>query len=573
MARAPKDLLQNLKYRKEVLELGRTSKLARDEIWATASQDPIWFTDTFLWTFNPKDYPDFPERPLVTWKHQELAMKRASASIGKHSMVFPKSRRMGVTYLLLALLFHRWCFLPMQSFLLASSKEDRVDKKGDPSSLFWKLEHFYECLPVYLKPPLNRSMLTFENLEFSSVINGESTNKDVDRGGVRTVVLADEAGSMPNAKDVAAAIQPLTNTVWWVSTPKGAHGLFYELHQKYAMNNPDWVCRLHWSQHPVFSIGLYYDSDGKPRSPWYDKKCEEAVGPKTIAQEYDIGFNESGGQYFEQPLIDRLLRTTVRKPDRVGELDFDNEDVEPTWRGVKEGRLLYWGILTLDGKPPPGDYLIGCDIASGKGGEMSSQSAVAVVNAKTGEKVAEWKYNRITPTNFARFCVALCKWFHGAKLIWGSQGPGGDFGKTVADCGYGRIYSDDKGSGAKRTSKPGYAETSPEKRLILLGAYRDALNEGKYINRSEAAVNECRQFIFTNGSVEHSSAMQSDEPENKGKLHGDVVIADSLTNWLLEDVPPTPKPTEFEPPIGSMMWRHLEMERVDSALSGSYWTR
>jgi hypothetical protein len=573
MARAPKDLRQNLQYRAKLLELGRTSKLARDEMWATASRDPIWFIDSFLWTFNPKDFPLNPRRPFVTWDFQERTVHKIIASIGQNDLIFPKSRAMGATYIILATLFWQWCFRPMQSFLLASAKEDRVDRRDDPSCLFWKLDDFLKCVPAWMRPAFDRTELKLAQLENGSVFNGESTNKNVDRGGRRTAILADEAAAMTDAEKIAASITHVTNTCLWLSTPQGAFGAFYKLHQQMQRESPENVIRLHWTQHPLYSQGLYYDSSNKPRSPWYDKQCLRAPGPKWIAQELDIGFNESGGQYFEQPLIDRLMRTTVRKPDRVGELDFDNEELEPTWRGVKEGRLLYWGLMMPDGTPPPGEYLVGCDIASGKGGEMSSQSAVTVVKAKTGEKVAEWKYNRITPTNFARFCVALCKWFHGAKLIWGSQGPGGDFGKTVADCNYGRIYDDEKGRAGQRTRKPGYAETSPEKRLILLGAYRDALNEGKYINRSEAAVQECRQFIFANGSVEHSSAMQSDEPENKGKLHGDVVIADALTNWLLQDIPPVPKPSEFEPPIGSMMWRHLEMERADSALSGSYWTR
>jgi hypothetical protein len=555
---APTDIAENLRYRREIIALGDSSKLARDDIWLACQRDPAWFAATFLYTFDPQNYADAPERPLVPWSHQADAMRKVSAALGKHNLIFPKSRRMGVTTLVLAMFFHRWRFLPMQSFLLLSAKEDRVDKKGDPSSLMWKLDHANNCLPKWLRAPVSRAQLRFENDENGSVINGESTNSDADRGGVRTAVLGDEVASMPNASEVLAAIQPLTNSLFLVSTPKGAHGAFYQLYEKWMRECPDWVIRLHWTQHPRFSQGLYHDSQGKPRSPWYDNECLRAPGPRWIAQELDINFNEAGGQFFEPTLIDRLLGEggTIKQPSDRGELAFDEEGHYSRWQVGPQGRVLLW--LNLHGNRPQKDeYICGVDISSGKGGDMSSQSAASIVNKTTGRKVAEFKTSHMTPTTFARQVVALSRWFHDAKLIWGSQGPGGDFQVTVKHCKY---YNKFKRPGDG--NKEGYVE-SPEGKLSLFGNYQDALHRGRFINPSKEALEECRQFIFARDTVVHSKAIQQDvDPEHAGKLHGDIVVADAMAAHLLPHLEPKEAAAASEPELGTYAWRAREVARI-----------
>lgn len=47
------------------------------------------------------------------------------------------------------------------------------------------------------------------------------------------------------------------------------------------------VVAVHWTLHPDKAEGLYYDKDGKPRSPWYDKETAEMTR-SAIAREYDM---------------------------------------------------------------------------------------------------------------------------------------------------------------------------------------------------------------------------------------------------------------------------------------------
>ena len=578
--KAPIEPLENARYRRMVHGLGMKTKDARDDIWIRCKRDPVWFCNTFLWTFDPQNYADSPNRLLILRPYQEDAYMRTWRAIGKHNLIYPKSRRMGVTTLILAAFFHRWMFYPLQSFLLCSAKEDRVDKLGDPSCLMWKLDHMLQCLPPWMQPETDRSLLKFKNMEQDSVINGESTNKDVDRGGVRTAVLADEVATMKDGEEVLAAIKPLSNSIFFVSTPKGAYGVFYRLTQEYTKQFPERVIKLHWTQHPLFAKELTYDLDGRPTSPWYREQAI-SLGPRKTAQELDIDFLASGGQYFEGELVERLLKMTALDPYTQGEVTGDGFD-KPEWEVDKDGKLRLWFYPDDSGRPPVSSYIIGFDIASGKGGAESSQSAAAVYDTITGEKVAEYLNNKITPTNFAKQGALLGRWFHNAKLIWGSQGPGADFGKTlVEDCQYSNVYfrMDEEASIKRKTRKYGFPETG-EYRNILFGTYRDALEEGRIINRSRGAIEELRQFIYgPDGSIEHSAAIQKDlDPENKGKLHGDIVVADAMANRLLRETssPTTTVAAKLDVktaifPRGSAGWRYQQDTAKQKKKSAFYY--
>lgn len=49
------------------------------------------------------------------------------------------------------------------------------------------------------------------------------------------------------------------------------------------------LVELHWTVHPDKSKGLYYDSEGKPRSPWYDKEIKsKQMTPSAVARELDL---------------------------------------------------------------------------------------------------------------------------------------------------------------------------------------------------------------------------------------------------------------------------------------------
>ena len=65
--------------------------------------------------------------------------------------------------------FHKMC-----TFLMLSRKEELVDKKGDPKSLFWKIDFLHDRQPRWLRAPCERMKMHCANVDTGSTIDGES---------------------------------------------------------------------------------------------------------------------------------------------------------------------------------------------------------------------------------------------------------------------------------------------------------------------------------------------------------------------------------------------------------------
>jgi hypothetical protein len=76
---------------------------------------------------------------------------------------------------------------------------------------------------------------------------------------------------------------------------------------------------------------------------------------------------------------------------------------------------------------------------------------------------------------------------------------------------------------------PGYFFTKDNKRTTI-GEYREALDSGKFINRSYQALRECLEYVYvrSNSSIEHSKCANTIDPTGARDNHGDRVIADAL---------------------------------------------
>lgn len=266
MLAAPKDLRKNALFRRELLNAcnSSTGEELRNEVIARCAADPVFFFDAFCWTYSPKDSADRPDVPFITYGFQEDCVLKLEAAFGHHSLLFEKSRDMGLSWITTTAILRRWLFYPRQSFLLGSRKQEFVDKTGDPKTLFWKLRYQLNMLPLFLKPPgelIEDNTLHIGNLVNGSTIDGESTNTDFGRGDRRTAILLDEFAAVENGNEVLAATRDATNCRLFVSTPQGCTGSFYDMRQTMLANNPERVVRLHWSQHPEKARGLYRASE------------------------------------------------------------------------------------------------------------------------------------------------------------------------------------------------------------------------------------------------------------------------------------------------------------------------
>lgn len=561
MKKVPKNPRANIVYRRELVQACSEDDDFKNAVWLRCSRDPVFFVDSMCWTYSPKEYDTAPNRPFVLWDYQEDAVHKINAAIGKNDLLIEKSRDMGASWLCLTVFVWRWMFFERQSFLMGSRKQELVDKSGDPKSLFWKIDYILDNLPTWMAPRYTRTSMHFHNEENGSTIDGESTNDDFARGDRRTAILLDEFPAViDNGHNILAATRDATNCRIFNGTPQGSSGAYYDTRQVIAAKFPDRLLRMHWTMHPLKKRGLYgthenlpnaqrvifdksykftadyhFIPDGKVRSPWYDEQCLRAAHPQEIAQELDIDYAASGWQFFDGKAIADLIREMARPPVYTGEISFEAKGTEPRFDVAPNGRLKVWCGLDGQGDPEKAEYVVGCDIATGKGGEMSSNSVASVANRKTGQKVAQFTANTIDPYDFATYAEAICYLFKDktgdpALLIWEENGPGMQFSKRVREDGFRKVFMRESETDfyRKKTKKAGWYSTADTKR-ILLSDYQEALTSRSFWNPCEEAIRECGDYVHVpGGGIEHSRSKNNLNPTASGESHGDMVIADAL---------------------------------------------
>ena len=565
--RVPKDFRANLEFRRDAVRLGFQDREAARELWIASKRDFLFWVNTFGWTYDPRKI-NTPALPFITYPYQDKSLLGLNAAIEQgHDLLIEKSRDMGASWMIVALYAWRWQFYDLQSFLMASRKEDLVDKPQDPVSLFWKLDFLISHQPDWMRPNLTRQKLHLYNLDTESTIDGTSTTADLAVGDRRTSMLLDEFSKVEDSYAVKKNTADVTRCRIFNGTPEGTANAFYTIaHDGFTPK-----LRLHWSEHPEKALGLYADASGRLRSPWYDAEVKRRGNPKEVAEQLDIDYLGSSYGFFGTDLLDRIATEFVRTPFWQGDLLYDRDSAQPLSLSQREG-----GPLWLWKYPPVGtkgftdaQYVVGADVSMGTG---ASNSAASVADPSTGEKVAEWAMPTMPPTDFAVFCVALARLFagregSGAKLIWEAAGPGRSFGSRVMESGFSNFYfrTDDKLVSRKMSDVPGFWPTLDSKN-DLLERYKDALRDARFINRSSRALAEAREYIvFENRAVGHARSGNATDPTGARENHGDIVIADALACKLIRESPSRAKPSQPEIPLCCLAARREARQDKDRA--------
>lgn len=583
LARYPSgDAIQaNLKVRREVVRRGFSDPDFAEAMRMICAKDVLAFINLFCWTYDPR-LVESPVVPFVTYPCQDVALISMERCIREgEDVLIEKSRDMGATWLALAVMLHAAQFRDMQTFLLASRKEQLVDETENPDSLFWRLRFLIRNQPSWLRPTLTKD--TYMSLvlkETGSAFNGESTNADLSRGGRRTAIMLDEFSAVPNGYEILSATADATRCRIFNSTPAGVGNAFYS--QTKLVKNK---IRLHWSDHPVKARGLYF-VNGKPRSPWYDRECERRH-PREIAEQLDIDYHGSDYLFFEADVIESVLLRDCRPP--IGQYTIDYDPVANTVRSLVQSGLGYlkvWTPIGLNGLPLARPRVAcGCDVAVGSvdaSGRGASNHAASFGEIETGRKIAEIVLHGWLPEAFADLVIAACRIFEdetklGVYLVWEANGPGTVFGNRIRERGYSRVYyrTDERKMAPKPTDMPGWY-SSTENKVALLSDYRSAMKTGKFVNPSRYAVEECRSYVHgVGGKVGHSVAMQSTDPTDSRDGHGDVVIADALC-WKGIKLQGGARWEEAQQPqfnLNSVGGRILERERRRKALDATGFLR
>jgi len=559
----PKDPLNNLKFRDWIWKKGIEDPGFARYVKEVCRRDILFYFNTFFWTNDPRKVADGqqPCIPFITYVEfqDDVILDILSDIQNGNDRLLLKSRDVGASWMALGTFDHQYRFEQERIFLCISKKEDNVDLKDDATTLFAKLDYIEERLPQFLRIKNRaRSLLRMANPETRSVIVGESSNPNAGRSGRSTAVLRDEEAFCDNGLAIDKSLADNTRCQLRVSTPNGTGNSYYLAWVSGKIK----ITKIHWSQHPEKNPGLYMVKDRKVtildkkykfgkyefvvdlgdgiRSPWYDAEVERRASKIAVAQELDCDFLASGSQFFDSLTLQLLKKRDSRPPILSGDVEADEDGHTPIILDKGFGPLSLWINLDAVGRPPQETtYCGGTDISAGTG---ASNSVFSIADNRSGEKVAEFTSSNLSPEGFADVVILLLKAFstpYGACWIgWEGNGPGQIFGKKLLQTHRWHNYyssADEGNPKAKKKTKgrPGWW-SNPNAKQLLLSNYRESLAAERFINRSEAALDECEEYIYNaSGTVEHSRTRGNEDNSANSAQHGDRVIADAICNMGL----------------------------------------
>ncbi len=558
-------------------------------------EDLLYYVNAYVWQYNP-DNIGAETGPFATYPFQDKIFETIRHCIlNKRDVVIQKSRKMGLSWISLILMDHFYLFDEWKQFAMMSRSAKAVDSPS-PNSLFWKIDFMHNHLPPWLSPKQDRNKFVYNNKKTHCGMSGEASTGQAFVGGRAIALFIDEAAQIEEMWDVWHRTSDMAGCRIVNSTHTSNTNCFAELCRKssYALEN----IYCHWKEHPVYCKGLYqfdqeknrliildktysfppsfkHNTDGRLRSPWYDKEFERKGSVRAAAMDLDIDPQGAMSQFVDASVI-RRLQELAQEPWWEGTIRLDKDTAEPL--GFDPGgrkSLRLWCHLQGDGKPKKGRYTIGCDISSGKG---ATASCISIFDVRTGTKVGEWSDAWTEPTEFAKVAMALGRAFTSesgldAGLIWELSGPGGAFRQQIKETGYGHVYYRPKESNNTFgvSSEPGFFMSAESKETVLQEYYY-ALKEGHYANKSYKSLDEFLNFRYNSrGLVEHSGENETDNPSGAKTNHGDMVIADALS-WEMAKkwgrpgsaYSNRPEAKDDSPPLLSMGWRMARMEKMRS---------
>ena len=533
----PLSIKKNALLRKRIINASKMEQEQWKALFSSGAEGCIAWITTCCWLYEPRKERD-KRIPWLLWEVQSEAVRTIINAIQtQKDLAITKSRDMGVTWLVCCIYVWYFIFKEDSQFLVASRKEEYVDKRGDHKSLFWKIQYLLDSQCSWLKPSYERTYMHIFNKDNNSCIDGESTSHgQLARGDRRLSIYIDEFASVESSHAVKTATADATNCRLFVSTPQGRSGAFADI----VFSGTTEVLTMHWSDCPSKGKGkeriIGADGIKKWSSPWYRAECERRQSKTEIAQELDIDFLASGSMYFDSEILSALRASGTLIPPKIqGELLFDvktNREGKSyklevdRFQEKPSGLIKIWCDLVNNKLNQDTNYVAFCDISMGTG---ASNSVISFLDMNTREVVIEYATPYEAPHDFARYVVALCKWVGGQSNVflgWEANGGGGEiFGREIIRLDYGPYYRDKTEDVAWRPEgkKFGWHSTR-SKKSIFLGDLRASLAKQELIIHNKEVVSELEQYItFKDGSVGPSAIVE--ESSGARANHGDRVIS------------------------------------------------
>ena len=246
------------------------------------------------------------QRELVDWMIEAWHMRE--------TRIVEKSRDVGVSWVAMAVAIGLCVFWDNVSIGFGSATEPKLDRSGDPDSLFWKGRMFVQYLPeefrggcnILLDAPDKRILFP----KTGSSITGEVGDK-IGHGGRKTLYGVDEASHLEHPLLVSSGLSGTTDC-----------RIDFSSVSLDGMAN-DFAVRRHSGNFKVFTY--HYRDDLRKDDEWREKK-KASLDPTVWAANYEIDYTAAA----EGVLIPQLwVQSAIDAHKKLG--------ITPT--GAKRGAL------------------------------------------------------------------------------------------------------------------------------------------------------------------------------------------------------------------------------------------
>jgi hypothetical protein len=221
-----------------------------------------------------------PVMPFILFPKQvELVHWIDDRFRNKESGVVVKSRDVGASWVAMAYACTVCLFNTGMTIGMGSALEIKLDRSGDPNSLFYKGRQFLKLLPKQFTgdwdaakhSPYMRILFPDTN----SSITGEAGDS-IGRGGRTAIYFIDESAHIERPALIDASLAATTNCRIDMSSVNGTANSFAE--------------KAHSGR--VARFDFAWRDDPRKDDAWYQKQVE-TIDPVTLAQEVDCNFSAS----------------------------------------------------------------------------------------------------------------------------------------------------------------------------------------------------------------------------------------------------------------------------------------
>lgn len=296
----PIDYAPVVQWRKQMLAFVAEEGLSPSAIKAWYRTRPIEFIEHWGQTYDPRNAGTGKptSMPMLLFKRQRQFVEWILALVDTRTHgLAEKVRDFGLSWLAVFIsvwMWSTWTEAPAIGF--GSQKEELVDVKGDPKTLFEKIRMAIRALPPFLKPEglIDSAHLTERNCvnpKTGATIIGE-IGDNIGRGGRTLLYWKDEAAHYSHPAMIEAALGDNTNVQIDISTPNGLGNVFHRRRESGEL----WVPGRAMSRvRASIFIADWREHPGKDQQ-WYDDRRAKAEAEGLLhkfAQEVDRDYSAS----------------------------------------------------------------------------------------------------------------------------------------------------------------------------------------------------------------------------------------------------------------------------------------